>query len=534
VQPHEDSALLIRAGRLKFLLHADQQLVHDKFVAWRKNLVAKRRNDEKLGGKYPRIFVVDCSRRYGKDWLGLSIMCAVALQKKNAELIYGAAHRREIEAIINSAALLKKLTSEFPLDCKPVYKTGYKGQPEGLYFPNGSVVRLVGIDLNPDGLRGTGADGICISEAAFCGDLDRTVETVLLPQFMGREDAFLIMNSTPPEAGGHPWDVEFVPDAKDRDAYVLRTIWDAPQYPDQEKFEFLGIDGDEVNRICAERQFTPQQRKSWLDAGCPISDDTFLVKPRQQREYLCIRTREETTVVIPEFSEKKHVKEFEIPPYTHGYTVIDPGVKDLCAINLIAWDFVNARMLVFDEYTKRNANTLEIVEAIRTQEHAHWSKHEGYWHESGLKPNPYMRFSDVDLRMVTDMQQLHGLSVALVQKDDAEAALHALRDAFQNNKIWIHPRCKNTIEHLAGAVWNKARSSYQRSERLGHADHVDVLKYALRSIARSKNPIPPPGWLAVRSQGRGKMIYKDFHLRQPNSIREKLGQLFPSTWSRKH
>lgn len=531
--PQEDNDLLIRAGRLKFLLHSDQQLVHDKFVGWRSDLVAKRRNDEKLPGRYPRIFVVDCSRRYGKDWFGLSIMCSVALQKKNAELIYGAAHRREIEAIINSAALLKKLTSEFPLDCKPVYKTGYKGQPEGLYFPNGSVIRLVGIDLNPDGLRGTGADGICLSEAAFCGDLDRTVETVLLPQFMGREDAFLIMNSTPPEAGGHPWDTDFVPDAKDRGAYVLRTIWDAPQYPNQEKFEFLGIDGDEVDRICTEKQFTPAQRKKWLDEGCPIDEDKFLVKPRQQREYLCIRTREESTTVLPEFDEKKHVKAFEQPQFAHGYTVIDPGVKDLCAANLLVWDFINARMLVLDEYTKRNANTLEIVEAIRSKEHVYWAAHEGYWDSVGLKQNPYMRYSDVDLRMITDMQQLHDLHVAPVQKDDAESALHALRDAFQNNKIWIHPRCKNTIEHCAGAVWNKGRTSYLRTERLGHADHVDVLKYAWRSIARSKNPTPPPGWLAVRAHGRGAMIAKDSHLRQPNSIRDKISQLFPSTWNRK-
>ena len=533
VDVDSDKVALIRAGRLKFLLHSDQQQVFDQFVDWRKNLIVKRRNNEKLIGKYPRVFAVDCSRRWGKDWFGLDIMCARALQKKNASLTYAASHRKDIEDIVNSPELLKKLTEDFPLDCKPVYKGSYRGQAEGLYFPNGSLIKLVGIDLNPDGLRGRGSDGMCLSEAAFTSDLDRTVETVLLPQFMGREDAFLIMNSTPPEAGGNPWDTEFVPDAKDRGAYAVRTIWDAPQYPDQEKYEYLKIDGDEVDRIAQERKFTPEQRKKWLDEGCPIEEGKFLVKQRQQREYLCIRTREDTTVVLPEFSEKLHVKEFEVPKYAHGYTVIDPGVKDLCAANLIVWDWVNARMLVLDEWTKRNANTNEIVDAIRSKEAERWASHAGFWDGKGLKQNPYQRYSDVDLRMITDMKQLHQLLVSPVQKDDAEAALHALRDAFQANKIWIHPRCKNTIEHCLAAVWNKGRTSYLRTERTGHADHVDVLKYALRSIDRSKNPNPPAGWLAIRENGRGGIIYQESHLRHPNNVLDKLSSLFPSTWNRK-
>ncbi len=524
-----DKHMLIRAGRLKFLLHEDQQLVYDKFSSWSKELVKARKADKKLSGKYPRVFAVDCSRRWGKDWFGLTVMVARALQKKNASLTYASSHRRDIEDIINSPELLKKLTEQFPPDCKPTYKTSYRGQSEGLYFSNGSVIKLVGIDLNPDGLRGRGSDGIAISESAFCSDLDRTVETVLLPQFMGRDDAFLLMNSTPAETGSaSPWDQEFVPDAKDRDAYVMRTIWDAPHYTDNEKYEYLKIDGEEVDRVCVERKYTPEQRKKYLDEGCD-----GLVKDRQKREYLCIRTREADTVVVPEFDEKKHVKEFEVPQFAHSYTILDPGVQDLCALNLIVWDFLNARMLVLDEFTKRNANTLEIVEVIRSKENEHWADHAGYWDETGLKKNPYLRYSDVDLRMITDMKQLHGLQVSTVKKDDAESALHALRDGFQNDKIWIHPRCKNTIEHLTGATWNKGRTSFQRSERLGHADHVDCLKYAWRSIARSKNPIPPSGWLAVRAKGKGAIMWKEEHLHHPNSLRDKLNSILPSMWSRK-
>lgn len=527
-----DSEIAWRAGRLKYKLHTDQRIVYDKFVAWRQDLVERRKANQKLPGKYPRVFVVDCSRRYGKDWYGLTIMLELALRKKNATLTYATAFQKDIGDIVNSPDLLKKLIEDAPLDCKPIYRDSYRGQAQGLYFPNGSVIKLVGIDLNPDALRGRGSDGICISEAAFCSDLDKTVETVLLPQFMGREDAFLIMNSTPPEAGGHPWDSEFVPDANDRGAYIMRTIWDAPQYTEAEKFEHLKLDFDAVERICHERFYTPAQRLEWLKQGCPLDDagDQYLVAPRQRREYLCVRVREATTVVVPEFDRRRHVKEFTIPEYAHAYTIIDPGVKDLCAINFCVWDFEHARLLIVDEWTKRNANTNEIVDVLRTKELQLWnsaSRELCYWNGKGLSPNPIMRVSDVDSRMITDMQQLHGLSVVPARKDDAEAALHALRNAFQSNRILVHPRCVNTIEHLEGAVWNKSRSDYIRSERLGHADHVDSLKYAWRHVNKSENPFPPHSFKVLReAPNLGSVVHKPDNLKTDFRLRNALNSIF--------
>lgn len=523
-----DTTLLWRAGKLKYKLHSDQRVVYDHFNSWRANLVSQRRSETKLKGKYPRVYVVDCSRRWGKDYFGLDIMIEVALRKKNATLTYATAYQKDIGDIINSPDLFKKLTEDAPADCKPVYRDSYRGQAQGLYFPNGSVIKLVGIDLNPDALRGRGSDGICISEAAFCSDLDKTVETVLLPQFMGRDDAFLIMNSTPPEAGGHPWDAEFVPDAAERNAYHIRTIWDAPQYAEAEKFEFLKLDYDEVQRISAERNYTPEQRMEWLRQGCPLDNigDEYLVAPRQRRELLCIRVREATSVVVPEFDRRKHVKEFEMPDYGHAYVSIDPGVKDLCAVNFCVWDFANYRLLIVDEWTKRNANTNEIVSVLQQKEVELWSQLQ-FWNGKGLSANPYMRVSDVDTRMITDMQQLHGINVIPARKDDAEAALHALRNAFQQGRIVVHPRCVNTIEHLEGAVWNKGRTDYQRSERLGHADHLDSLKYVWRHVNKSQNPFPPHAFHVLRQASENaRVVHKPENLKTDFRLRNALNSIF--------
>lgn len=449
-------------------------------------------NKEPLAGKYPRVFVVDCSRRYGKDWFGLTLACEVAIRKPGSTITYATALQKDIGDIVNNPELLKKLTASAPQECKPIYRDSYRGQAQGLYFPNSSVVKLVGIDLNPDGLRGRPSDAIIVSEAAFTSDLDKTVETVLLPQFIGREDAFLLMNSTPPESGAHPWDVEFVPDAIERGAYALRTLWDAPQYSESQKFEYLKLDPREVQKICLERGYTDEQRLAWLRDG---ADD--LVPKRQQREYLCKRIREATRVVIPEFVKRTHVVEFDVPEYAHAYVSIDPAVKDLCAINFGVWDFINHRLLICDEFTRRNANTNELVDVIKLKELQLWNKAGQplrYWDGDKLRTNPFQRVSDVDMRLIQDMHQLHGMKVTAASKDDAEAALHALRNAFHQRQILIHPRCVETIAHLEGAIWNKGRTSYERTDRLGHCDHVDALKYMWRHLSKSINPYPPASW----------------------------------------
>lgn len=501
----KDSTLAWKAGRLKYKLHSDQRMVYDLFQAWKAKCIASRAAGQELPGDYSRVWVTDCSRRWGKDVFGLTILEEEAIRRPGANLMYATALQKDIGDII--IPLHEQLSSDCPYHLRGQYKESYKGQAQGIYFPNGSAIKLVGIDLHPDRLRGRGSDGMVISEAAFCSDLDRTVESVLLPQFLGRPHAVMIMNSTPPEEGAHPWDEKFCPDAKDRGAYVKRTIWNAPQYSDAEKREMLKIREDGT------------------------------IPDRQQREFLCERIRENTKVVLPEFDRKIHVSEFEIPEYAHAYTVIDPAVQDLCAINFCVWDFINHRLLIVDEFTKRNANTNELVDVIREKELKLWNQAEKplrFWNGKMMQANPASRVSDVDLRMIQDMHSIHGLKVHPSAKDDKDAALHALRNAFQQNKILIHPRCVNTIEHCLGATWNKARSSYTRSDRLGHCDHVDALVYIWRHIPKSLNPFPPYSFQVLQKNPQHDKIHFDPNkLRTSRSLVSKLNEVFSSRYKKR-
>ena len=46
------------------------------------------------------------------------------------------------------------------------------------------------------------------------------------------------------------------------------------------------------------------------------------------------------------------------------------------------------------------------------------------------------------------------------------------------------------IEHLRNAIWNTNRTTFERSEKHGHYDAVDALKYLVRVVDWRKNPTP--------------------------------------------
>lgn len=498
----EEKAALWKAGRLRYLLFPNQREVYNAFTTWNNDTIAKRERGESIPGKFPRLYVFDCSRRFGKDFLSLLILMEKAIQKPNGVFMYAAALQKEIADI--ATTLLPQITVDCPYHLRPVYRDSYRGHAQGIYFPNGSIIKLIGVDLNPAGLRGRHCDGTVLSETGFMADIAKTLEIVIEPQYLGRNHAFTLANSTPPEATAD-WDLEFCPDARDRGAYILRTIWQS-HYSDYEKREFLKIQ----------------------------PDGTIL--DRQRREYLCERVREATKVVVPEFHVKQHVQDFVIPEFGHAYTLIDPAVKDLTAINYCVYDFARGVLLVVDEFTERNANTQTIADDIRHKEAEHYSKLY-YWSENQIRVNPFLRVADIDpggARLIGDLGSMHGIRVTPADKSGSEASLHSLRLAFQQNQILIHPRCKNTIEHLLGAIWNKTRSTYERTDRLGHCDHLDALKYGNRALQRSLNPYPPPTWAKLQRNPLGEMHYTKDHLRTENSLTAKLNKLLPKGWVKRH
>lgn len=493
-----DSAKLWRAARLRYKLHSGQRDIYDHYRTWEKRSFEARKRGEAQEGYWPRIYITNCGRRFGKDFMSLLIRIEDSLRNPGATYTYATAYAKDIASIV--LPLFDQLVADCPESIKPIYRQSYQGTEAGLFFPNGSIIRLVGIDTNPNGLRGRASNGFTISEASFCDKLKYVVTSVIMPQFMGFLEATLMMNSTPSDEPGHPWKVDFVPDAIARGAYQHKTIFDNPRIKDAERNEFIATLGGIDSEQC-------------------------------KRELLCIDVRSESRTVIPEFNPAIHIMEWQQPEYFLGYTAIDPGSRDLCAVVCAYYDFSAAKLVVASDWAKRNASTAEIAAALRECEQQAFGE-SFFWDHDKFKTNPFLRLSDTEPRLIHDLNVQHDLKVGSADKTDGkEASLNNLRNAFHQNRIAILPTAKNSILHLEGAIWNPQRTDYVRSDVLGHCDIVDALKYLWRGVNQQMSPFPPYGVVLNRTVPLHEMHSLPEHFTTERSLVQAAKKLFSSNLS---
>lgn len=451
---------LWRLGNLGWLLHPGQKRVRTAVYA----CPARR-------------FVFNCSRRWGKSYLLCALAVECALSGHNKQVKYAAPTARDVRKII--LPLMREIFDTCPEDVKPTWN-----QVDGTWtFKNGSQIHVAGVDNgNADSLRGQASDLAIVDEAGFVSDLEYVDKNVLMPQLI-TTNGRIIISSTPAVSPGHPFQAYCV-DAEARGAYVKQTIHDAPH-----------IDARRIEEWCYE-------------SGGPESSTW-------RREYLAEHVTDEGSAVIPEWERSKHlvVCEHPRPEYAHAFVAMDQGYYDLTVAVFGYYDFKAGLDVIEDELVFERATSDIIAAAVTAKERELWGDLEPL-------PRPMNRFVDAPAIVIADLCRLSGQTWALARKDDAEAALNSLRISIAGGKMRIHPRCKVTISHLAGAVWNKSRTSFERSPGLGHFDAVDAVKYFHRGINRHANPWPllPKGvshdnhWVPPRldAQTKQKRLAKAF------------------------
>lgn len=444
-------------GNLAWKLDEHQLRVYEQYRLWEERSPA---NDN--AGEMHRIFVLDISRRWGKTFLCVLIKIEDCLRMPGSFHTYACAFAKDIAEIV--LPLADEICGDAPDSISPRFQQTKEGQSMGLFFKNGSVLRLVGIDKHPKGLRGRFSDGFVVSEAGHVVRLASTIRNVVYPQFQRRPHARLILESNAPEDPEHDFDTVFVEDAKLRDAYVFRTIDDNEALDPVEKAEFIKA------------------------AGGPDA-------PTCQREYYGIRVREASRVVLPEFDETRHVVEpGEVPEYAHAYVSLDPGMRDKLGIGHAFWDFERAKLVVQRSYAEANTTTAVAAEYLKQTERELWHdpvKPLRYWRGNRFELNPYLRISDTDPRMISDLSIEHGITVHPTAKDDADAQLYSLRNAFLRDKIEIWDGTGPLAAQCKAATWNENRTDWERSEVHGHYDLVAMLIYLWRNVIQTLNPFPP-------------------------------------------
>ena len=469
-----DPTPLWRAGRLRFQLHAGQLDMDDHFIEWRKRTSAIRRRKERVPGKFPRVYVANCSRRFGKDHYGVNKAVECALNKAHGQFIYGTAYKTDINAIVKP--LFEKVLETCPTYLKPVFRQNYLSEGVSAFeFPNDAVIKLVGVDQDPDKLRGRGLNAAWLSEASYIKNLSKIIKSVLMPQLQGDLDAFIMLNSTPCEDISHPYITEMMPDAEARDAYFERTIEDNPLLSEAEREEFIEAAGGRDDPDC-------------------------------QREYFVQIVRDQSVVMIPEFDEVIHTGSLQKPPYAFGYTIIDPGYSDFCAILCMYWDPYLEKLCVFNDHAEPGMNTLMIVQKIKELEAVAF-KDLVYFRNNQLHNNPIHRYSDTDSRLIADLQTEHGMKISPVRKDSSFAAWLDLRGGFKKNQILIGTAAKKTAIHTKLGV-KGPQGEPARKKGFGHFDALVALKYGWRMIDRKGSPIPPHTYEMMRRNGSKNLQYR--------------------------
>ena len=424
---------LWRRGDLDYLLHAGQAKIDTLF----------RSSEGKL-------FVGNCSRRFGKTYWAAGKCIETAIKTDDARVKYVSAFLTDLEEFAIPA--FQKALQDVPDFLRPRWFASKKKW----IFPNGSEIKLIGLDRNPNGLRGNYADLVVFEEAGLISRLMYLYSDVCLPMTLYRPGARVIMISTPPETPDHPFK-DFCERAEAADAFMKLTIYENPMLSAAEieeiKTECLSLIGGET---------------TW------------------KREYLCEFVVDQERAIIPEWLDE-YEQEVERPAdlfqYLHKYEAMDLGVVDQTAAIFAWYDFPKARVVIEDEVIMNGPSmtTDVLAEALIAKEAQLWPSDKAY-----------LKISDNDnLLLLADLASKYDLHFSPTGKDTLEAMVNQVRIWVKEGRVVVHPRCKFLLGCLRNGIWDKQRKKFARSTTYGHYDALAALVYLIRNIRASVNPIPP-------------------------------------------
>ncbi len=158
---------------LSYMLHSGQKVLDLKF-------------EDCVG----QLFVANISRQWGKSFWAVSKCVELALSKPKTRIKYATAFQTDLVEFI--LPTFDAVLTDCPESLKPKYKV----QGSKWVFPNGSEIKLVGLDKSPNGLRGNVIDLIVIDEAGFVGNLDYIYSSINIPATLHRPNCRILFIST--------------------------------------------------------------------------------------------------------------------------------------------------------------------------------------------------------------------------------------------------------------------------------------------------------------------------------------------------
>lgn len=446
-----------RGDIAELIFHDGQKRLHQSFINAKGELV---------------VFLV--SRQFGKTVFGAVAAVEQALKFPGSRIRVGAAFEADLTEFIEPA--FEFVFSTCPEDMKPRYIQHKKR----FIFPNGSTIKLVGLDLKPNGLRGNTVDLIIIDEAGFAKRLEYLFNSVIIPLKTHRPDARILFMSTPPESPDHEfWG--FVDRAKLSGHYAEFTIDDNPM-------------------------LTPARIKQIEEDLGGRHTTAF------RREYLCQRIVEQERAIVPEWKPEMGApfQRDELYKFWHKYQALDIGVQVDKTVCLFAYyNFRESRLYVEDELDiSGSVTTTDIIEKalLKKQEEIPGKSY----------TIPYRRIADNSHPLLLNDLAVRPANLVFAATDKAKIheMVGEVRVWTRLDRLRVHPRCKQLVGCLSSGIWNNQRTEFERSKVYGHYDALAALVYLIRNIDQYTNPIPdyvgnPNRWPGFNQQQKLSPLGQD-------------------------
>ena len=390
-----------------------------------------------------KLFVSNCSRRFGKSFWAATKCLETAISKPKSKIKFASAFSTEVEEIIIPA--FRFLLEDCPQEIEPVWMASKKKY----IFQNDSEIQLIGLDRNPNGPRGQFCDLFIFEEAGFINRLDYLYSAVVIPMFKGRLGAKAIMISTPPISPIHPFR-PFCEKAKKETAFSEFTIFDDPE-------------------------ITPEEIDTYKNECLSVSD--------WEREYLVKFTIDINRAIIPEWKKDFEgvLERDEFFEYYNGYIGMDLGIRDKTVALFAYYDFNHGALCILDEVVMSGASltTDKLADAIKEKEGKNFP---------GKK---VLRFSDNNNPLLLqDLSLNYQLTFSPTTKSSLESMVNKVRIWAKNGRIRVSKNCTELIGCLENAIWKENRKDFDRSAVFGHFDALAALIYLVRNVNEAYNPIP--------------------------------------------
>lgn len=401
-----------------------------------------------------KLFVGNCARQLGKSYEMATEAIELAIKNPRSRIKYATAFLTDLVEFImpNFEAIIE----DSPESVRPIYKA----QKSKWVFPNGSEIKLIGLDKNPNGLRGNAIDMIILDECGFVNNLDYLYKSVIVPATARRPNAKIIMISTPPSTPAHEFS-EYAHRAEAEGNFIKLTVYDNTELSQETIDELMKESGG-------------KDSTTW------------------RREYLCEFVTDADSQIIPEWKDEfvKETPEDEFYKFYHLYDGMDLGVKDFTVCIFGYYDFKRATLVIQDEI-KLNGPSLTtklLKEKIDECETRLWPERK-----------PYRRISDNNnLQLIQDLAIDYKMHFITTTKEALEAMVNEVRIMVTNGQIEVHPRCVQLIGCLKYGVWDSKRKKFAKSSGFGHFDALAALIYLVRNLDKHCNPIPATYGFDVR------------------------------------